>query len=48
MAAFGETPEGTIEILNIVPMRGPGGILAPSCEAAISLAAEEINAGAGI
>ncbi|WP_280193193.1 ABC transporter substrate-binding protein [Nocardia farcinica] len=48
MAAFGETPEGTIEILNIVPMRGPGGILAPSCETAISLAAEEINAGAGI
>lgn len=48
MPALGESPEGTIEILNIVPLQGPGGIIAPSCEAAISLAVEEINQGAGI
>ncbi|WP_330228228.1 substrate-binding domain-containing protein [Nocardia sp. NBC_00508] len=48
MPAFGESPEGTIEILNIVPLQGPGGIIAPSCDAAISLAVDEINYGAGI
>ncbi|WP_280454239.1 substrate-binding domain-containing protein, partial [Nocardia brasiliensis] len=48
MSAFGESPEGTIEILNIVPMQGPGGIVAPSCDAAISLAVDEINRGTGI
>ncbi|PXX66872.1 ABC-type branched-subunit amino acid transport system substrate-binding protein [Nocardia tenerifensis] len=48
MPAFGESPEGTIEILNIVPMQGPGGIVAPSCDAAISLAVAEINRGTGI
>lgn len=48
MPAFGESPEGTIEILNIVPMQGPGGIVAPSCDAAISLAVDEINRGTGI
>lgn len=48
MPAFGESPDGTIEILNIVPMQGPGGIVAPSCDAAISLAVDEINGGAGI
>ncbi|MFI9506011.1 substrate-binding domain-containing protein [Nocardia sp. NPDC052566] len=48
MSAFGESPDGTIEILNIVPMQGPGGIVAPSCDAAISLAVDEINRGTGI
>ncbi|WP_067841967.1 substrate-binding domain-containing protein [Nocardia lijiangensis] len=48
MSAVGESPDGTIEILNIVPMQGPGGIFAPSCDAAISLAVSEINHGAGI
>ncbi|MFR9750773.1 substrate-binding domain-containing protein [Nocardia sp. 004] len=48
MATFGESPEHTIEILNIVPLQGPGGIVAPSCLAAISLAVDEINRGAGI
>ncbi|WP_433757494.1 substrate-binding domain-containing protein [Nocardia sp. CA-135398] len=47
MSAFGESPDGTIEILNIVPMQGPGGIVAASCDAAISLAVGEINAGTG-
>lgn len=48
MSAFGESPDGSIEILDIVPAQGPGGIFAPSCEAAISLAAGEINGGRGI
>ncbi|MEV6772852.1 substrate-binding domain-containing protein [Nocardia sp. NPDC051030] len=48
MTPFGVNPENTIEILNIVPQQGPGGIFAPSCEAAISLAVEEINTGTGI
>jgi urea transport system substrate-binding protein len=48
MAAFGETRDGTVEILNIVPMQGPGGIVAASCDAAIALAVNEINGGAGI
>lgn len=43
-----ESPDGTIEVLNIVPRQGPGGIVAPSCDAAISLAVDEINRGAGI
>jgi ABC-type branched-subunit amino acid transport system substrate-binding protein len=48
MSAFGEARDGTIEILNIVPMQGPGGIVAASCDAAIALAVGEINGGAGI
>ncbi|MFD0361659.1 substrate-binding domain-containing protein [Nocardia sp. GCM10030253] len=48
MPAFGESQDGTIEILNIVPMQGPGGIVAASCDAAISLAVDEINGGTGI
>lgn len=48
MVPFGENPDQTIEILNIVPLQGPAGIFAPSCEAAISLAVEEINSGRGI
>lgn len=48
MSAYGESPEDTIEILNIVPMRGPLAIIAPSCEAAVSLATEEINSSQGI
>ncbi|QIS08540.1 substrate-binding domain-containing protein [Nocardia arthritidis] len=48
MSAFGESPDGTIEILNIVPLQGPGGIVAASCDAAISLAVDEINRGDGI
>ncbi|WP_230464969.1 hypothetical protein [Nocardia seriolae] len=43
MSPFDGNPENTIEIINIVPQQGPGGIFAPSCEAAISLALEEIN-----
>ncbi|MFF2552943.1 substrate-binding domain-containing protein [Nocardia sp. NPDC058058] len=48
MTSFRGSPENSIEILNIVPQQGPGGIFAPSCEAAISLAVEEINSGTGI
>ncbi|MGV9412818.1 substrate-binding domain-containing protein [Nocardia sp. NPDC003693] len=48
MTSFRGSPENCIEILNIVPQQGPGGIFAPSCEAAISLAVQEINSGAGI
>lgn len=48
MTSFCGSPENCIEILNIVPQQGPGGIFAPSCEAAISLAVEEINSGPGI
>lgn len=48
MSPFGGSPENTIEIINIVPQQGPGGIFAPSCEAAISLAMEEINRDTGI
>ncbi|MEV0763906.1 substrate-binding domain-containing protein [Nocardia sp. NPDC050435] len=48
MPAFDESPDGIIEILDIVPRQGPGGIVAPSCDAAISLAVHEINSGAGI
>lgn len=43
-----ESPEGTIEVLNIVPRQGPGGIVAPSCDAAVTLAVDEINRSAGI
>ncbi|MEV6274195.1 substrate-binding domain-containing protein [Nocardia sp. NPDC051832] len=48
MPPFGESPDGIIEILDIVPRQGPGGIVAPSCDAAISLAVHEINSGSGI
>lgn len=43
-----ESREETIEIVSIVPTQGPGGIVAPSCTAAISLAVDEINGGTGI
>ncbi|WP_319944801.1 substrate-binding domain-containing protein [Nocardia macrotermitis] len=36
------------EVLNIVPLQGSGGIMAPPCEAAVALAVSEINSGAGI
>ncbi|WP_194817133.1 substrate-binding domain-containing protein [Nocardia sp. XZ_19_385] len=48
MPPFGESPDGIIEILDIVPRQGPGGIVAPSCDAAIALAVHEINSGSGI
>jgi ABC-type branched-subunit amino acid transport system substrate-binding protein len=48
MSSLHESPDDVIEVLNIVPLQGPGGIVAPSCEAAISLAVDEINSGAGI
>ncbi|MBF6355935.1 substrate-binding domain-containing protein [Nocardia higoensis] len=48
MSAYGESPEDTVEILNIVPMRGPLAIAVPSSDNAISLATEEINSGTGI
>ncbi|WP_336086501.1 substrate-binding domain-containing protein [Nocardia sp. SSK8] len=48
MPTFHERREETIEILSIVPTQGPGGIIAPSCTAAISLAVDEINSGTGI
>ncbi|MGW5516948.1 substrate-binding domain-containing protein [Nocardia africana] len=48
MFSFGESPDEVVEVLNIVPLQGPVGIVAPSCEAAISLAAKEINSGTGI
>ncbi|MGW0248142.1 substrate-binding domain-containing protein [Nocardia goodfellowii] len=48
MPPFGESPDGIIEILDIVPRQGPGGIVAPSCDAAISLAVHEINSDTGI
>ncbi len=48
MFSFDESPDDVVEVLNIVPLQGPAGIVAPSCEAAISLAAKEINSGTGI
>ncbi|MFF0631042.1 substrate-binding domain-containing protein [Nocardia sp. NPDC004151] len=48
MSPFDGNPENVFEIINIVPQQGPGGIFGPSCEAAISLALEEINSGTGI
>ncbi|RDI47300.1 substrate-binding domain-containing protein [Nocardia mexicana] len=48
MFALRESPDDVIEVLNIVPLQGSGGIVAPSCDAAISLAVDEINSGAGI
>ncbi|MFC9968278.1 substrate-binding domain-containing protein [Nocardia ignorata] len=48
MPTFDESRDETIEILSIVPTQGPGGIIAPSCTAAISLAVDEINSGTGI
>ncbi|MFC6009917.1 substrate-binding domain-containing protein [Nocardia lasii] len=45
---FGQSRDETIDILSIVPTQGPGGIIAPSCTAAISLAVDEINSGTGI
>ncbi|MBB5913173.1 ABC-type branched-subunit amino acid transport system substrate-binding protein [Nocardia transvalensis] len=38
----------TVEILNVVPLRGSGGIIGASCEAAARLAELEINSGSGI
>ncbi|MBB5913172.1 ABC-type branched-subunit amino acid transport system substrate-binding protein [Nocardia transvalensis] len=48
MFALRESPDDVIEVLNIVPLQGSGGIVAPSCDAAISLAVDEINSGPGI
>lgn len=48
MSSFHERADDVIEILNIVPLQGSGGIVAPSCEAAVALAVAEINAGDGI
>ena len=48
MLPFHERPDDVIEVLNIVPLQGSGGIVAPSCEAAVALAVAEINGGAGI
>ncbi|MFD3595914.1 substrate-binding domain-containing protein [Nocardia sp. NPDC058640] len=48
MPSFGQSRDETIEIVSIVPTQGPGGIIAPSCTAAISLAVDEINSGTGI
>lgn len=48
MFSCGESPDEVVEVLDIVPLQGPAGIVAPSCEAAISLATQEINSGAGI
>ncbi|WP_067861881.1 substrate-binding domain-containing protein [Nocardia shimofusensis] len=48
MSAYGESAEDTVEILNIVPMRGPLAIAVPSSDNAVSLATEEINSGTGI
>ncbi|MFD3747921.1 substrate-binding domain-containing protein [Nocardia sp. NPDC058633] len=48
MPLYGQSRDETIEILSIVPTQGPGGIFAPSCTAAISLAVDEINSGTGI
>jgi ABC-type branched-subunit amino acid transport system substrate-binding protein len=43
-----EGPDDVIEVLNIVPLQGSGGIVAPSCEAAVALAVSEINGSTGI
>lgn len=48
MSTSFESPAGMIEVLDIVPRQGPGGIIAQSCDAAISLAADEINRSARI
>lgn len=48
MPPFHEGVHDVIEVLNIVPLQGSGGIVAPSCEAADALAVAEINGGDGI
>ncbi|BCK52807.1 substrate-binding domain-containing protein [Nocardia wallacei] len=48
MFASRETPDDVIEVLDIVPLQGSGGIIGPSVDAAISLAVDEINGGTGI
>jgi hypothetical protein len=48
MSTSFESPAGTIEVLDIVPRQGPGGMNAQSRHAAISVAADEINRSAGI
>ncbi len=48
MLPFHERPDDVIEVLNIVPLQGSGGIVAPSCEAAVALAVAEINGSSGI
>ncbi len=43
-----ERPDDVTEVLNIMPLQGSAGIVAPSCEAAVALAVEEINGSDGI
>jgi ABC-type branched-subunit amino acid transport system substrate-binding protein len=38
----------TLELGLVIPLRGPAGIVGPSCEASAELAVEEINLGAGL
>ncbi|MBF6173033.1 substrate-binding domain-containing protein [Nocardia blacklockiae] len=48
MFTLRESPDDVIEVLNIVPLQGSGGIIGPSCDAAVALAVDEINSGTGI
>src|SRR4051794_41114997 len=44
----GPRQPGTVELGVVIPLRGPAGIVGPSCEAAAELAAEELNLGTGL
>jgi ABC-type branched-subunit amino acid transport system substrate-binding protein len=48
MLPLHEYPDDVTEVLNIVPLQGSGGIVAPACEAAVALATAEINTCNGI
>lgn len=41
-------PRDVWQVAMVLPLRGPAGLFAPSCEAVIQLAVDEINEGGGI
>ena len=41
-------PHDEWRVAMVVPLRGPAGLFAPSCEAVIELAVDEVNAHGGI
>lgn len=47
-AAWRERSPGPVKLGLVIPLRGPAGIVGPSCEASAELAAEELNLGAGL
>lgn len=41
-------PRSTLDVALVIPLGGPAGIFGPSCEMCAMLAAEEVNAAAGV